>query len=44
MYYGWSDEGGEDGNWKERSELPNLLYAYDLVLCEELEEDLRVMI
>ena len=44
MYYGWSDEGGEDGNWKEGSELPNLLYAYDLVLCEELEEDLRRMI
>ena len=24
--------------------MPGLLYAYDLVLCGELEEDLRVMV
>ena len=49
MYmYGWSD-GGEDGDGKEgvtfqedgkKWILPGLLYADDLVLCGELEEDL----
>ena len=50
--YGWSDEGDEDGDGKEGSELPGgwerveiagLLYA-DLVLCGESEEDLRVIV
>ena len=48
--YGCSDEGSEDGNGKEGSEipgewrLPGLLFADDLALCGELEEDLRVMV
>ena len=50
--YGWSDEGGEDEDGKEGSEipegwerrLPGLLYADDLALRDELEEDLRVMV
>ena len=51
--YGWSDEGGEDGGGKEGSELHGdgrewrlsvLLYADDLVLCGESEEDLRVIV
>ena len=50
---GWNDERGEDGmgrrgvgfmedgrEWR----LPGLLYADDLVLCGESEEDLRVMV
>ena len=46
--YGWTDEGGEDGDGKERLEiledgrewrLPGLLYTDDLVLCGESEED-----
>ena len=50
--YGWSDEGGKDGDGKEGNEipggwgewrLPGLLYADDLILCGELEEDLRAM-
>ena len=51
--YGCSDEGGEDEDGKERSEilgggererrLPGLLYTDDLVLCGESEEDLRAM-
>ena len=44
--YGSSDEGGEDRDGKERREwkLPGFLYADDLVLCGESEEDLRVMV
>ena len=47
--YGWNEEGDvkegvnflEDGReWR----LPGLLYADDLVLCDELKEDLRVMV
>ena len=41
--YGWSDEGGEDRDVRERR-LPGLLYADHLVLCGESEEDLRVMV
>ena len=41
--YGWSDEGGEDGDGKDW-ELPGLLNTGDLVLCGESEEDLRVMV
>ena len=51
--YRWSDEGGEDvdgkegselhGGW-ERVEMSGLLYADDLVLWGESEEDLRVMV
>ena len=54
MYkYGRSDEGGEDGDGKEgvsflgdgrEWRVPGLLYANDLVLCSESEEDLRVMV
>ena len=39
--YGCSDEGREDGDGKEGSEITVLLYADDLVLCGESEEDLR---
>ena len=44
--YGWSDEGGEDGDGKEgrKWRLPSLLYTDDLVVCGELEEDQRVMV
>ena len=41
--YGFSDEGDEDGDgrgWR----LSGLLYTDDLVLCDESEEDLRVMV
>ena len=48
--YGWSDEGGEDGDGKEGSEIPGewekmeiawpLLYADDF----ELEEEMRAMV
>ena len=41
--YGWSDEGGEDGDGRE-CRLPGLLYADELVLYGELEEGLRVMV
>ena len=43
--YGRSDEG-EIGDRKEGREwrLPGLLYADDLVLCDESEEDLPVMV
>ena len=43
--YGCSD-GGEDGNGKEVREwkLPSLLYADDLVLYGESEEELREMV
>ena len=38
----YMDEGGEDGDGKEGREwrLPGLLYADDLVICGESEEDL----
>ena len=44
--YGCSDEGGENGNGEEGREwrLPGLFYADDLVLCGELEEDLRALV
>ena len=51
--YGCSDEGGEDRDGKEGSEipgdrrewrLPDLLYADDLVLRGKSEEDLRAMV
>ena len=48
--YGRSDEG-ENGNGEEGSEisgrgwrLPGLLYADDLVLCDESEVDLRAVV
>ena len=53
LIYGWSDEGGEDGDWKEGMSfkeggrewrLLGLLYADYLVLCVEAEEDLRVIV
>ena len=51
--YGQCDEGGENGDGEERStiyekgrgmSLPGLLYADELVLCGESEEDLRSMV
>ena len=44
--YGCSDEGGEDEDGTEGAEwrLLCLLYADDLFLCGELEEDLRAMV
>ena len=44
--YGCSDESLENGDGKERKEwrLPGLLYADDLVLCGESEENLRAMV
>ena len=51
IIYGHSDEGGENGDGEKRSEisgggkrLPGLLYADDLVLCGESEEDLRAVV
>ena len=43
--YGWSDEG-VDGDGKEGRQwrLPGLLYADDLILCGDSEEDLRAMV
>ena len=49
--YGWSGDGGEDGDVKKGSKipggwewrLPGLLYADDLVLYSGLEEGLRKM-
>ena len=41
--FGRNDVGGEDGDGEERR-LPDPLYADDLVLCGELEEDLRAMV
>ena len=43
--YGCSNEGSKYKDWKEGRELglPGLLYADDLVLCGESEEDLRAM-
>ena len=44
--YGCSDEGSEDGDGKEGREwrLPGFLYADDLVLYVESEEDLKAMV
>ena len=52
--YGRSDEGGENSDGKEVSEisiggkrerrLPSFLYAHDLVLCGGSEEDPRAMV
>ena len=44
--YGCSDERGENGDEKEGREwrLPDLLYANNLILCGESEEDLRAMV
>ena len=44
--YGYSDEGGENGDGEEGREwrLPDLLCADDLVLCGESEEDLRAVV
>ena len=46
MIYGCSDKRGENGDGKEGRDwrLPGLLYADDLVLCGESEEDLRAMV
>ena len=45
IYVG-SDERGENGDGKEEREwrLPVFLYADDIVLCGETEEDLRAMV
>ena len=44
--YGCSKEGGKNEDGKEGRELglPGLLYADDLVLCGESEEDLGAMV
>ena len=44
--YGCSNEGGKNEDQKEEKELglPWLLYAGDLVLWGESEEDLRAMV
>ena len=44
--YRLSDGGGEDEGGKAGREwrLPGLLYAHDLVLCGESENDLMVMV
>ena len=52
--YGCSDEGGEDGDGNDGSEISGggerewkftgLLYANDLVLCGESKEDLKSMV
>ena len=44
--YGCSDEGGEDGNEKKGSELPERWERVEiaLVLCGESEKDLRAMV
>ena len=44
--YGWSNEGGEDGDGKDGREWrqPALLYANDLILCGESEEELGAMV
>ena len=50
--YGWSNEGVEDGDGRRgvrfledgrEWRLLGLLYADDLVVCDESEEELRVM-
>ena len=44
--YGCNDEVGENGDGEEAREwgLPDFLYADDLVLCGESEEDLTAMV
>ena len=44
--YGCGNEGGKNEDGKEGRELvlPGLLYADNLVLCGEPEEDLRAMV
>ena len=42
--YGCSDEGGENGDGGEGREIVWPIYADNLVLYDELEEDLRVMV
>ena len=44
--YGCSREGGKNEDGKEERELglPGLLYADDLVLCGESEEDLKARV
>ena len=44
--YGCSNEGGKNEDGKEGRELglPGFLYADDLVLCDESEEDLKPMV
>ena len=44
--YGWSDEGGENGDGNEGIEwrLPGLLYTDDLVIFGESDEDLKVIV
>ena len=46
MHIGCSNEGGNNEDGKEGRELglPGLLFVDDLVLCGELEEDLRAMV
>ena len=39
---GW-ERGERDSRWERESRLSGLLYADDLVLCDESEEDLRVI-
>ena len=44
--YGCNNEKGKNEDGKEGRELglPGLLYADDMVLCNESEEDLRAMV
>ena len=46
VVYGSSDKRGENGDGKDGSEISggSLLYADDLVLCSQLEEDLKVIV
>ena len=53
LFNGRSDEGGENGDGEEGMRfqeegrewrLPGLFYADDLVLCGELEEELKAMV
>ena len=41
---GNGEEGSEISGGGERAEMLGLLYANDLVLCDESEEDLRTMV
>ena len=43
--YGCTEKGeNEDGKKGREWRLPGLLYADDLVLCDESQEDLRAMV
>ena len=50
LLYGCSDEGGENGDGEDGSEILEegrnwrLLYAVDLVLCGKLENEIRAMV